>query len=582
MGQRYVSACIQGPWETQRLRLVEETQQVLGARADSQPLSLRHASLLQLTEAIFYFLEYSCDLSVHIYAALQGLQIGFTHALVSDPAALARPEQPHRQFLELLVVAFKGYDQYSGKRAHTLLGEAGRKVAEAIVSPVPDGEACQSAKRAFAGLLQRYNRESLIYDKSLIVKEQGQTARDDARLIVNREILAAVRGHRLPAQLLRFFQEVWSNYLYVTYLREGLTSDAWKEGIAVIAPLVHSLSIRDPHEMFRFYQEKLAQALALVRRGAESIHQDTLLTHTVLEYLDTLFLQVIQGDEPDLPILEDAPTYSLGDTEADLSPADHQALDGLRLGDWYLIRAGGLETRGKLIQKDAALGYCLFSNYSGLKAARLKIAGLAATLADGVLRRLDTAPVAERALEWALSQLEGQLQRMEVKVRAVEQGRERLAREHARETAKVEEAAHLKRLHEQAQQEAAAIREQERRAAEEQVRDAKQQRELAWQQGQERALEGALIEAQRLQPGGWLELLTADDGKHACKLGLKLKSSQKMIFVDRLGQKVAEMFPADLAARIVEGSARIIDYGVAFDDTLQSLILDRSEKIHVE
>ncbi len=93
----------------------------------------------------------------------------------------------------------------------------------------------------------------------------------------------------------------------------------------------------------------------------------------------------------------------------------------------------------------------------------------------------------------------------------------------------------------------------------------------------EQTLQQVLSSVNRMQPGGRVELIGDDGRKIACKLGLKLKSSRKLIFVDRLGRKVQELLPEHLAERIVEGSAVITDYGVAFDDTLQRLIIDRSE-----
>lgn len=588
--QQYAAACTQGSWETQHLQLSDAVQRFLNARGNTHRLSLRHAFLLQLTETLFHFIEYSCDLNPCVYAALQGLQIGFARILTKDAAILIHPNQACWQFLDLLAVAFKGYDQYSGQRAHALLREAERKVADAIASSLSEGEACQDAKRAFAGLLQRYNRESLLYEKSLISKEQGQAVLDDARLIVKRYLLAAVRGHRLPAQLLRFLQEIWGNYLYVTYLREGLESDAWKRGIEVIPLLVRSLSIHDSHEMLRFYQEELAQALAVVRDGAESLHQDVLFTQSVLEYLESVPMQVIRGEELEPSVLEEVLVETdLDDPDVELSPADLQALQGLHVGGWYLIQAGDVASRGKLIQKDAALGYCLFANYSGFKAARLEVAGLAEALADGKLQHLAPIPVAAQALEAALTHLEAQLQHLETKVRQAEQEREhRRAEKKTRQVGQVREPAQTKEgtpregLQEQTRHEEVETREQRLSTAKEPARPAVQEQDLVQQRGQEQELQSALVKVRRLQPGGRLEFLTTDNVKRTCQLGLKIRSSQKMIFIDQLGQKVAEMLPADLAARLVEGQARIIDYGVAFDDALQSLILDRSGKIRVE
>jgi hypothetical protein len=85
-----------------------------------------------------------------------------------------------------------------------------------------------------------------------------------------------------------------------------------------------------------------------------------------------------------------------------------------------------------------------------------------------------------------------------------------------------------------------------------------------------------------MQSGGWLEILNEDHQRISCKLGLRIKSSGKLIFVDSLGRKVMEFLPRQLAERIVDGSAAIVDFGVAFDETLGNLIVERSEKIKTD
>lgn len=583
--------------ELQQLQLEDELKHYLATKPHKSILSIRHIKLLQFTEVLFRCIDTSSDVHIHVYTALQGLQLGFIKTLINEPAALLRFDEPYRSFLEFLINAFRGYDQHSGRRARTMVNEAGRRVAEILLAQ-NDIETCKIAKQSFSELLQRYNRESTIYEKSLITKEQGLAARDDVRLLVNREILIAVGGKRLPADLLRFFKEVWSKYLQVTYLRDGKDSNVWQQGVSVIQTIVRSLYIQDPYEMLQFYQNDLAHALAILHSGAESIHQDLQLTRNVLAYLDELPLQLIQkGKKVDVSNFQEVPLAGQSEhshINADLNPDDIKALEKLTIGDWYIVHIGEQIIRGKLIQKDIHLGYCLFANFSGIKAARIEIAGIAQALVNGTLIKIDTTLIMERALETAVTQLEAQVQKLESKVHVVEQERANVLIKNSKlsspplasiasvipkiSTQSTEETQHIKQLQENIRQEEMAALEQKRKLAEEQALA----RDLAQRQENEKALEKALKEVNMLQPGGWLELISKDNIKHVCKLGLKLKSTQKMIFVDRFGQKIAEMRPDELAARIVEGSARVIDHGIAFEDTLQSLIIDRSGKINVE
>lgn len=591
IGRQYADTSTSNPLTMQRLQLETEIQQLLKAQPTKRVLSIRHTALLQLTEIIFRLVESSGNLHSHVYSAIQGLQISFVRTLVHDSGTFIQPNYPYKTLLEFLVTAFAGYDQYSGRRAQALLREAGRRVAEILTNPSYDGEIPKKTEAEFAIFLHNYNRESgEIYEKNLISREHGDAARDDVRSIVSREILTAVGGRSLPTDLLRFFQEVWSKYLHVTYLREGPKSDAWQQGISIIPVVVRSLYVTDLNEMYYLYNGELTRALAILHEGTGSIQQDSQLTESVLNYLDKLPSEFIrEGKKPYLSAFQDVPLP----VQVKLPSSDDlEVLKDLNIGAWFIIHTGEQDIRGKLIQKDKELGYCLFASYSGMKAARLEVTGLAEALAKGTLRHIDNTLVVERAMERSLMQLESQVQRLKSKVHLVEQERANkiksqkpppqpdvsVASAVAAPVAVAEDATELKRLREEIRREETEARERERKAVEEQA----QARELAENQEKERILKKILEEVNLLQPGGWLELLNKDNAKLTCKLGLKLRSTQKMIFVDRLGQKVAEMKTDELAVRIVEGSARIIDRGVAFEDTLQSLISDHAGKINVE
>jgi hypothetical protein len=235
-----------------------------------------------------------------------------------------------------------------------------------------------------------------------------------------------------------------------------------------------------------------------------------------------------------------------------------------------------------LIEKNLEHGYCLFTNLSGILIAKPDFDELDHLLSAGGLQRMDAIPAFDNALAYTGAELRRQIPGLEQQVREAEAAwqeaqrrekqqlaAERLHRLEAERRHKEEQ----RRLQEEAQRREEQRREEERRQARAQTL-AREQEEARRQ-----VLEQILETVARMQPGGWLELLQEDNRRVSCKLGLRLKSSGKMVFVDSLGRKVAEFRQRELAEKIVDGSAAILDYGVAFDSTLGDLINERSEKI---
>ena len=560
-GANYIAAGPSGKSAAQRLDLSSEVKRVIESEPETiQPnrlLSKRHAALLQIVEYLFRYLEYTADLDPDAYAAIQYLQVGLAQILIADPGALNRAEHPARRFLERLVSTCKGYDRYAGSKAEALLMQVERSVKTAVESPDPPDSAFGSAEREFAALLDEYDQEILELARNVIAKEKGEVMRNDAKLAVNREIITAVKGKKLPLVLLQFLQRIWNKYLYAIYLHHGMESGEWRQGVEDIHALVRSLCIRDRNELFRFYTDEHALALTRVRVGASSIHGDEALAKQFFATLESIHKQIVDGE---LPVFKEITVSGPDDfsvaSNTSVSDAIRQTpLDDLRVGHWYKLLENGLEVRCRLIEKNLQHGYCVFSNYSGIKTARRDYTDVVQSARAGTLKQIDSSPIFAKSLAFACRQIAKQIPKLESRAQSVEQKRVRIL-ERKRQA---EAAEKLRRLEDE------RLREEARLLEESRIRE------------REQALQQVLSSVNRMQPGGRVELIGDDGRKIACKLGLKLKSSRRLIFVDRLGRKVQELLPEHLAERIVDGRAAIANYGVAFDDTLRRLIIDRSE-----
>ena len=84
-------------------------------------------------------------------------------------------------------------------------------------------------------------------------------------------------------------------------------------------------------------------------------------------------------------------------------------------------------------------------------------------------------------------------------------------------------------------------------------------------------MNSALAAIDALQVGGWLSQETTQ-GEQRCKLAVRIKASDKLVFVNRLGIKVMEIQRRELARLLVLGVVSIVDTGRGFDSSLERIV----------
>lgn len=230
------------------------------------------------------------------------------------------------------------------------------------------------------------------------------------------------------------------------------------------------------------------------------------------------------------------------------------------------MRDSDVELRIKLVLKMDDITQLLFVNRLGVKALQKSFEEFAYLLSVGAASQLPAAEHAGQALRGVLEQLaqrglEQQHERAEARRLADAEARRRIE-------AKAKASAEAKQL-----------AEAQARAAEEalqRVRDDEllRRRELVGQQSgsDEQRLRAARQNAALLAVGSWVELRDEVGSAQRLKVAVKLPSSGKLILVDRDGIRSAEFERDAFAARLLDGSAQILNQGPKFEDTLAKVV----------
>ena len=282
--------------------------------------------------------------------------------------------------------------------------------------------------------------------------------------------------------------------------------------------------------------------------------------------------------------------YSTSNTR--ITPALLRQSEAIQQGDWLIFSGeDGDKIRCKLALKNPAADQLLFVDRTGRKVLIKSNKDFALCLSGGIVKAL-VQPQLDHVIHQFLTQLEqkalaADAQRlaltMEKAARAVKvlEAKQK-AQSEAAELAKQEAQQHMeqqldarKAASRKAMAEARALAEQQERNARAQQAAEQERQRLRAQQDAAAAnaqLGAAQTAMNDLHVGAWLEILFDDASWVRTKLSVIISSTQKYIFVDTLGRKMAEYQRENLIELLATERARIIHKGDNFEDQLAKVI----------
>jgi flagellar biosynthesis GTPase FlhF len=572
--------------------------------SDDATLSIYNICQLKLVEFTFSHVETKLDLYPQSYNVLQLLQFAFARGLLSEPASLLEADHPARRFFERAITLGRLCDDASCPRSMDTMATLRESILAAISDDQPPGQSFMVANRTLEEHLKKRDQRVAHLEEQVIAKEQNQRKLYDVRHTVHDVIARATEGKRLPTFALHFLHEVWSKYLYITYLRLGVESPQWREGISDMYQLIWSLVTRDRDELNRRMAGRLSEALRRIRKETASVHH-VMEIERFFNSLAEVHAKILD-DKPIDPIIFEGAEAVTGESaeqeEQRERPDQPPEVQATEIGHWFKLDHRGRNSRVKLIHKEEEKGFLLLTDHSGVLVAKFNFDEFTNQVRRGAVQPLDLSPAFSAAFDYALARLEKYIAKIRdqitVKERELEARRKReaeLERQRQIKLAQMEkkkreeqEARERKERQEQAERERQErirqelelkrqLEEETRRQEEEAKREAERKAEEA-KRAREEAFNKLVAEVGTLEPGGMVELTDEFGDSKICSLSLKLKRTGKLVFADRTGRRAAEYLPEEFAAKINEGTAKIIDYGATGDKRLDDLRWTRLEE----
>ena len=504
-------------------------------------------------------------------ASLEPLQTALS---ALDPSEwVTAAEHPVWSLFELVREAGVGYQPELGRAGARILTDWAT-----LLQPLANGDWQTTLQRATAQSQQERLKLSRL-EQRLIDSESGQLRSRRAQQQAARDLNRAMGGNQFSAAISAFLQEDWYRELQWCQLQFGEGSPQWRQRAALTLRLIASL--QDPgtdvearQRLYALIPEVEAELrTVLLERAHDAPTVDRQLALIEAHHVALLKSQPLPA-QPFAPLASDDPWAS---SAMSLSRDLLQRVAELQVGSCYRLRDGGDERRVKLVFKMVDSAQLLFVNRLGVKALQKSFEEFAYWLAADIAQLLPAPADSPQLLRQLLEQL---LTRGEQQARAQAELRQREEIEERRRRA----------ASEKAKAEAQALAEaQARRAgeAEEAARGQESQRRRdrageAYRGDDSQRLRQARQTAVGLAIGNWVEIYDDLGNAQRLRLAVKLAASGKLIFVDREGIRRAEFERETFAARLLDGSVRILDRGPQFEDTLarvvDSLRRDRAER----
>ncbi|MGH1373680.1 MAG: DUF1631 family protein [Cellvibrionaceae bacterium] len=217
-------------------------------------------------------------------------------------------------------------------------------------------------------------------------------------------------------------------------------------------------------------------------------------------------------------------------------------LERFQVGDWFSFQGDDKQresVKAKLLLKQAHRDQLLFVRYNGRKFSDYTFSEFSLALAAKVAKPIKRRHLYARTLKTTLQKLDRRYQH-HLKLE------QRIAETQARDIA-----AH------KAQQEAQTLEQ----------RPSVNGQELS---DSDKSNYESVLSA--LHVGAWLELQGKDQQTTRLKLSVKLQSSDKYIFTDRLGKKAADHKMSELITLMASGELRVLSQGEHFENSLEKVV----------
>ncbi len=515
--------------------------------------------VISLLDYLFDELLGSSGLDEQALDWLASLRLPVIRYALLDYSFFFAPQNLVRRFLNQVHLSLLSSSPKSRQVLREVLGGFIQRIDQDFRQDVSAfNSICIEAQAWFAGHDDRVGQieEQLRTQESTRRKERVSEPRVVA--LLNR----TAAGKTLPKLLVDFLHGEWRKSLRLVSMREGEEGATWKRQVRITESLVEfALECgdekgREKHRSFYPVLMKNIRTLLL------SASDDPQALEQAIDPLELVLLAMINGAVPEpvqVPELQHAGAVVTTVEVRMVSPRALRQIEALQPGDWVRIKTtdGSHELCRVTIRSADNEPWTLVSQ-SGKTVIRKNAFQLAQGLEGDVLHIIGQGHWWDQKLEAILADLHQRWLQLQAQPVAVVEEKPQ---------SRIDEI--LQRAPESPPPAPLPVAIPEPVADETVVADTEDFLVAHPVSAAER--EAALQAIDQLQVGGWI-LQQTSQGEERCKLAVRIRGGEKLVFVNRLGIKVLEIDREPLAELLARGLVTVVDTGAKFSNTLERVV----------
>ncbi|MFI4970075.1 MAG: DUF1631 domain-containing protein [Lysobacterales bacterium] len=421
--------------------------------ARERRVSAADEDTIDLVGMLFEYILQDRNLPAQMQALFGRLQIPYLKVAILDKHLFAQKSHPARRLLDTLAEAGKSWSEESD-RDHRLY-ERIKSSVETVLRDFDDDVGVFERERvAFADFVEQYRKRAELSEQRAAEATRGREKLLEARRTAAREILRRIDERSLPPVVHTVLSRPWANYLVLTLLRQGESSDEWKNALRFADEFIWSAQPKTSESEHTRLRALLPQLEKALRHGLTTVAYHESDVKQLMQELSQFYKRLLDGQRVETktakeviagnatpaaassnaaaagpgaqpnanadhappaagqsPVEEFVLSSTGGDAEAvpELPPENDESLRAVRelkVGTWIeFVDEGGARERAKLSWISPISSKYLFVNRRGLKVCDKTVAALAVELRRGSAVVLEEVPLFDRALDAIVARL---------------------------------------------------------------------------------------------------------------------------------------------------------------------------------
>ncbi len=344
------------------------------------------------------------------------LQIPVLKVALLDRAFFSQRNHPARCLVNDVARAGVGWSANESPERDPLYQAIARVVTRVLEEFSDDVAVFEDAREEFRQFLEEDRARARQIEERTREAAKGKARVDSAREKVEAALRELIGDRKLPECGERLLHEGWSQVLFITLLREGEDSEAWRTKLAVAERLIWSLDPKPDHASRRQLVSDIPPLLHDLRTELNAVMFNPMEMTRLFKALEQEHILMLcrQPDAGTSPAGQ--PSSSDHEAEfparAEAAPADdglgayRERLDQVAVGTWFEFRQdSGKHLRAKLSARLADGDRLIFVNRAGFKLADRRRDELAHALRREAVVVLDDNMLFDKALEKVVADL---------------------------------------------------------------------------------------------------------------------------------------------------------------------------------